>query len=414
MLRSKPVSLLANLIVVTTLFLLGMSSCTTIDIGIEQTATPNLQLTKFTGSLITQNSILATRIAEPTRTPSRPVPPPSTLTPSPTLPAPLFSNLQFSPGPDENLARQFYVEGTVRVFAIWDYSGMREGMVVRRAWTRDDEEWIVREEEWPYSRYGSTGTVRDIFVFEDETGLLKGEYTLTLSIDGVVQSLDSGTIGPISNSFWIFEPEVTYPIASPDKSHTAYVRSGSVLAVEYPDGEFRELDQLQEIASLAWFPDGNNLLYVERDRSKQLEPENDEGITHRLFIINIDSQEKNMLGTVGEDFHSPIISPTGEYISVLYGSQSREGCNGSPGLAIIELDTELRRQAVYPLSSFSGLEYPDNNPSTIILSPTNQLRQWRNAAQIQVNLEWLCKPAGKNPDGQYLLDIPNRTAEFKE
>lgn len=395
------------------LFLLTISSCSTIEIGIEQTATPNLQLTEFTRSLATQNANLATRIASPTRTPSLIDSHPSTLTPSPTLPAPLFSNLRFSPEPDQDLARQFYVEGTARVFAIWDYSDMREGMVVRRAWTRDNIEWIVREEPWPYSRYGSSGTVRDIYVFEDETGLTQGEYSLTLSIDGVVQSLESKPDLPISNTFWIVESQVNSPLASPDKSHTAYVRSGNILNVEYPNGEFQALGQVQEIATLAWFPDGINLLFVERDRSNQVEPDSDIGVTHRLFIINIDSLEKFIIGTVGENFHSPIISPTGEYISVLSGSQSQDACNGSPELAIIELDLELRRQAVYPLSVFSDLEFPNSNPSTIILSPINQTRRWQNATQLLVGLQWLCKPAGRNPDGLYLLDIPSKSTEAK-
>lgn len=414
MFRSKSLSLLITVIVLVSSLFLAISACTTLEFGIEQTATPNLQLTEFTGSLATQNVLLATRIAAPTRTPSQSESHLSTLTPSPTLSPPLFTNLRFSPEPDENLARQFYVEGTTRVFAIWDYSGMREGMVVRRAWTRDNEEWIVREEPWPYNKYGSAGTVRDIFVFEEESGLTRGEYSLTLSIDGVVQSLDTEPDQPISNAFWIVAPEVTYPLASPDKSHTAYVRSGNVLVIEYPNGEFRELDQVQEIAALVWFPDGINLLYVERDRNNQIEPDNDAGVTHRLFIINIDSLEKNIIGTIGENFHSPVISPNGEYISVLSGSQSREACIGSPGLAIIELDQELRRQAVIPLSAFSGLEFPDDNPSTIILSAANPTRQWQNATQLLVELQWICKPAGQNPDGLYLLDIPNKSAEKKD
>ena len=414
MFRHKSLSLLLTIIVLVSSFFLAISACTTLEIGVEQTATPNLQLTEFTGSLATQNVILATRIAIPTQTPSEPDARPSSLTPSPTLPDPLFTNLRFSAEPDENMARQFYVEGIARVFAIWDFSGMREGMVVRRAWTRDNEEWIVREEPWPYYRYGSAGTVRDIYVFEEESGLSQGEYSLTLSIDGVVQSLQEEPDVPISSTFWIFAPEITTPLASPDKSHTAYVRSGSVLVIEYPNGEFRELDQVQEIAAVAWFPDGINLLYVERDRTNQVEPESDSGITHRLFIINIDSLEKNIIGTVGENFHSPIISPSGEYISVLSGSQSREACNGSPGLAIIELDQELRRQAVFPLSAFSGVEFPDDNPSTIILSSTSQTRQWQNATQLLVELQWICKPASGNPDGLYLLDIPSKSAESKD
>jgi hypothetical protein len=83
-------------------------------------------------------------------------------------------------------------------------------------------------------------------------------------------------------------------------------------------------------------------------------------------------------------------------------------------LAILELDSDLRRQAVYFVNSFTGVDVPNNDPSTIILSAENQARFWENDTNLVVNLEWLCKPTGQNPDGLYRLNLTNLTAERKD
>jgi hypothetical protein len=405
---------LTILLVAFVLIIMAGSSCSTLEIGIEQTSTPNIQLTEFTSSLATQNVIMATRISEPTATISTGLSSQPVARPSPTQPTAAFTNLQFAPEPDETLARRFYVEGTPRVFALWDYTGMQEGMLVRREWKRNNEDWIVREEPWAFNRYGSEGTVRDIYVFEDQVGLETGEYTLSLYINNIAQELYLGTESKSLTSFWVVESDIAAPVASPDKSHTAFVRFGGNLLIEYPNGDIHEIAQGQEIAAMAWFPDGVNLLYVERDRSKQLVNAQDEGITHKMFIIDIHTQEQRIIGAAGENFHSPIISPTGEYVSFFYGNHVIDGCTGSPGLAILELDSDLRRQAVYFVNSFTGVDVPNNDPSTIILSTENQARFWENDTNLVVNLEWLCKPTGQNPDGLYRLNLTNLTAERKD
>jgi hypothetical protein len=405
---------LAIFVVAFVQFLLGASSCSTVEMGVERTNTPNIQLTEFTSSLIMQNAILATRIAIPT------LPTTSSITPqvppqaSPTTPPAAFTNLRFAPEPDETITRQFYGEGTPRIFALWDYTGMQEGMSVRREWKWNSEDWIIREESWAFARYGSEGTVRDIYVFEDQIGLEPGEYTLSLYIDGVAQDLGPRSESKNQPTFWVIESDIAAPVVSPDKSHSAFVRFGGNLLIEYPDGEIREMAQVQEIAAIAWFPDSTNLLYVERDRSKQLEATRDTGITHRMFIIDIDTQEQKIIGTAGENFHTPLISPTGEYVSVLFGNQRQEGCTGSPSLAILEVDSDLRRQAVHLVSSFTGVDFPNENPATIIISEENQTRVWENDTQLLANLEWLCKPTNQNPDGLYVFDLSNQTAERKD
>jgi hypothetical protein len=389
------------------------SSCGTVEIGIEKTSTPNIQLTEFTSFLATENANMATRIASPAliTTDSTNSPVPSQTSPTP-IPA-AFVNLHFSPLPDESHARQFYTEGTPRIFALWDYRGMQEGMLVRREWKRDNEDWIIQEEPWAYSKYGNQGTVSDIFVFDNQDGLEAGEYSLSLYIDGVAQNFEQASSSINQSSFWIFKSEINAPLASPDKSHSAFVRFGGNLFIEYPDGDILEIAQIQEVSALEWFPDGTNLLYVERDRSKQIEPSQDTGIIHRMYIIDVETLDQNILGTAGENFHSPLISPTGEYISVLLGDHHQDGCTGSPSLAILELDTDLRRRAVYLVSSFTGLDFPNDNPSAII-SEESQTRRWENDNQLLVYLKWLCKPSNQSLDGLYLFDLSNKTAILKD
>jgi hypothetical protein len=133
-----------------------------------------------------------------------------------------------------------------------------------------------------------------------------------------------------------------------------------------------------------------------------------------MFIVDIDLQEQKIVGAAGENFHSPIISPTGEYISVLSGNHLIEGCTGSPGLAVLGLDSDLRRQVVYLVSSFSGEDFQNDDPSTIILSAENETRFWENDNLLVANLEWLCKPTNQNPDGHYIFNLSNQTVERKD
>jgi hypothetical protein len=397
------------------IFAISVSSCTVLEVGIERTPTPNLVLTAFSGTLEAENVLLATRIANVssqftiTQTPlnSRP-----TLTPSPTLPPPAFSSLRFAPQPDDSLARDFYVAGIPQIFALWDYSGMREGMLIKRVWKRNDVVWIEREEPWAFSRYGRQGTVRDIYIFDDEVGIESGSYSLSLYIDGVLQDLSSTNGTQSEKVIHVFESDVAVPVTSPDKSHTAFVQFGGQLLMEEPDGRVWEIAQAQEIASLAWFPDGRYLLYNERDRSNQIQPDEDTGITHRMYLVDLDTGEQTILGTSGENFHSPMISPDGVFISVLSGNTQRDGCIGSPNLAFIELDTELRRHSIHSLSDFSGLEFYNNNSLSVIPRLSGE-RNWESDTKFSVVLEWVCKPPGKELDGLYVLDLSQMTAEVK-
>ena len=60
---------------------------------------------------------------------------------------------------------------------------------MRRVWTKNGVEWLVRESAWEVGNYGSTGTIRDVSVFDFEGSRLEpGSYQLTLYLNGIRQA----------------------------------------------------------------------------------------------------------------------------------------------------------------------------------------------------------------------------------
>jgi hypothetical protein len=403
------------------LLLISAAACTTLQTGIERTPSPNYSLTATISSLEAGNALLKTEIAraiQNRRTPTPNLTPVTTAIPRTLVPpAPRFTSLRFSPQPDSEDSRRFYVAGVPRICAIWDYSNMRDGLTIRRVWYLNGQEWILRDEPWDYAKYGSTGTIQDVCIFDENTGLQAGQYDLALLINGVPQDIGEGPSFQDRQTFWIFNPEVTSPVASQDGSRTAFVRAGSRLVVDFPTGVEREMVIAQEISSLNWFPDNRSLLYTERDRSRQTDPNEDIGITHKLWILDTETGERRLISTAGENFHNPQISPDGRYIAVLSGATFTNGCSSSPTLAIIQLDSEMNRRAVFRLSDFSGLPAvigsSTGGPASNIF-PTNPKSpgKWEDSHQLVTGLWWSCLNQENTPDGLYLLNLVNMEAGF--
>lgn len=395
---------------------LASIACVTLEAGIERTPTPNIHLTGTVKALGTANANLATQIAAPTATP-RPGAP--TFSPSPSSspvgtlePVPVFTSLRFSTSNDVAVSDRFYPAGVNRIYAVWDYANMREGMSVQRIWTLNGAVYANRKETWDYARYGSDGTVRDVSIFDENIGIQAGEYTLDLYINGVLQDMGNDPYNQEISHFWVFPPEVRDPVASPNKTYTAFVRSAGQLVVEDPNGNTRELAVTQEISSLLWFPDERHILYEDRDRNAQIRPDQDWGISHKLWILDIVTGEQHVIGTTGEDFHSPVISPTGRFIAVLAGDTFQNNCLASPSLSIIELDSELRRQAVFTIKDFTGL--PEGQPNTYGIYPIigSAPGRWEDDDRLISGLYWICVAANNRPpDGMYLLNLTQMRAE---
>jgi hypothetical protein len=403
------------------LLILGSTACTTLQAGIERTPTPDLSLTASVSALQRDNARQKTEIAQSQHTVQTAAPSPTLTTTeilyTPVAPAPRFSTMRFSPQPDSVDPRRFYVAGIPRICSIWDYANMHAGLTVRRIWYLNGQEWIQRDEPWDFTRYGAAGTIQDICIFDENTGLQTGQYDLALLINGAPQDVGEGASFQDRATFWIFNPDVNGPVNSPDKTRVASVRAGSRLVVQDQTGVERELVIAQEISSLDWFPDNRSLLYTERDRSKQTSPNQDLGIAHKLWVLDTETGERHLISATGENFHNPQISPDGSYIAVLSGATYIDSCNYSPTLAIIKLDSGLKRLAVFRLSDFSGLPAVTgsnaNTPASNIF-PTNPKipGKWEDNQKFVTGLWWSCLKQENSPDGLYLLNLANMEAGF--
>lgn len=406
-----------TLFCLTSLAVFVSAACATFQVGIVSTPQPNLGLTATVQALKTANAGLAEILAQPlpTGTPTladlQPTSENSAPTFTPTPSAPRFSTLRFATSPNAPVTRRFYVAGTPRVYAIWDYANMSEGMVVRREWLRDGQSWIVREDLWDMEKYGTNGTIRDVAIFDDNIGLQAGEYSLILSIDGVVQNVSDNIFVQEKGVFWVFAPDVRGPITSPDGNRTAYVRNGGKLLIQFSDARLREMALVDEISTVAWFPDSRHLLYAERDRTEQVAPTEDWGITHKLWILDVDTGERLLTSTSGENFHNPMISPSGRYIAALAGSTFNDRCFSSPTLVIIELNEEMRRSAVHTIEDFEGIPSLGSDSAGAFPSDHTSPGTWESGDRLLTGLWWLCLTTDAIPNGMYLLDVSSLNAE---
>jgi len=356
--------------------------------------------------------MLATELAKPTEIISTPTltRPSQTPTSTNTPAVPGFSSLRFSTQADGIKTQKFFVAGTPRIYALWDYSNILPGMTVRRVWSRDGIEWIRREEPWDYEKYGANGTIRDISIFDEETGLESGKYSLSLYLFGENKNLPENQALQETNSIRIFPPDISTPISSPDKSHTAYINLGGRLTIEDPQGEMNELVVTQEISDLAWFPDNQHLIYADRDRTNQVNESSDIGITHKLWILDIVTGNRILVSSAEDNFHTPVVSPDGKMVAVLTGSSMREACQASPTLSILELDNNFRVRKTYTIDDFTGLTVDTQSGGMIVPHNPQSPGDWQRNNQLVVPLTWTCVDQQNAPDGLYLLDFTTMNA----
>ncbi len=338
------------------------------------------------------------------------IPTPGTETPKPSF----CSDIRFSTKPNASVAQQVFPSGTNQIFAMWDYANMREGLDFRAEWSYFDPQTgkaaliQVREEKWDYSRYGATGTISDEALSYFDDGLEPGWYSLSLYIEGK-QSWNSQC--PYNIEFVVVETADIKPLESPDGTLLAIVEKPGVLIIQGPSGKHRELIVTDEISSLAWFPDGRHLVYSERDRTGQIMHAGTAGIREALWVIDIQTGEKNLVGTADEVLHTPHISPSGRYIALLTGTNWFDACFVDLSVVVIEMNGKLDRIGTFDLSDFTGLPKGSEDTSIypIDLEDIPIPGRWQSSNQLIVGLGWTCMPS--DPDGIYLLDLASLNAE---
>lgn len=322
--------------------------------------------------------------------------PAPTFTPIPILPA-RFSNARFTGDPNTNNYQNIFPAKIKRIYAVWDYQNMREGLTIRRDWYRNGVLWITREEPWDFARYGANGTITDISIYDLNTGLESGDYHFELFIDAQPQPIGDGVTWP---SFTISQSETALQATSPNGLWWAYVDDPRKLLLMDHDRNTREVFSGKEIASLTWLPDSKHFLFIDRDRSQQQGASN-VGVRDDLWIVNVDTGETNLLHKGNTGLFSPFaISPNGQYVAGIEGSGYGDGCGADARVVIFELNTNFKTAKHFGQNDFAGLPRVAEENSIFPIAAG----EWQNNTQIKVPLTFACSP-DPNLEGSYLFDL---------
>lgn len=330
---------------------------------------------------------------------------PVTFQPTPTLPVatdepsptdapaggdgPVFTGpIRFTTDPNNPGAQRSFPADVQEIWAVWDYSGMSDGDLIRRVWYLNGQPWLAREEAWNFARYGASGTVRDISIYDYETpgGLQAGEYRVQLFINGVEQiPLDATDQVAFSIGAGGAEDDVAFP--SPDLSRTAILQPSGTLLLSDSDGSTRPLAQAGEITDVEWFPDGQHLLYVTFDggNGSPLDRMWD------MWVVNVDTGQAWQINQPDERLHDPAIVPQGDVIAVVAGTNYGDAGLIDRQLAFVFLTLDLQRSAVVYAAEFQGI--PDDSAGSVHPIPTDDLPlpgEWVSIAEFHaiMNNTW--------------------------
>jgi Tol biopolymer transport system component len=319
--------------------------------------------------------------------------------------------IYFATSPKMADSRAIFPYGTPEIFAIWPYSNMLEGLTIRREWYLNGELWLVREEPWNYAGYGAEGILTDISIYDFDQGLEPGRYQLRLYIDGQEQQLGLGE----QFSSAIFEISTAIeipPQVSPDYSQMAIVEPpGTLILQDVETQEKRTLLTVEEISSLAWYPNGKYILYSMRDRSDEQINSSSPRPGDELWVVNLETGEnypfQDQFGQpTGKGLHHPYVSPDGFYVAVIEGSGWADACFVDSNLWVKEIGFSGDRLQ----ETFS--HYPKYEIVPSVGDGEMYVKGiigWDSATLLIIELGWNCTT--KNLDGIYLLDMATLTAE---
>jgi Tol biopolymer transport system component len=320
--------------------------------------------------------------------------------------------IYFAASPEMAGSRSVFPFRTSEICVIWPYRNMRSGLTVRREWYLDGDLWLDVEELWDYAKYGIEGILTDVSIYDFEKGLEPGRYQLRLYIDGREQQLGLGEEFS-SASFEISAPIEISPHVSPDYSQMAIVEPPGTLIIQ--DVETQERNALltvEEISSLAWYPDGEHILYSVRDRSGQQPMSEPFRFSDALWVLNLETGEtypfQDQFGqNQGEGLHHPYVSPDGLYIAAFEGSGWADACFVASKLWVKEVAFEGRRlQEVFSHSEYSFAINPAPGHGEMYLK---RIIGWDSPTLLKVELGWNCTT--ENLDGIYTLNMSTMTAE---
>lgn len=319
---------------------------------------------------------------------------PASKTPTSVLPAAQFSNARFTVDVSQNIYQSIFPARTRSVYAVWDYQNMRAGMMIRRDWYYNDMLWITREEPWDFSKYGANGSVHDISVYDLDRGLESGKYRLEMYID-----MQPQPIGEVTwPEFTIVAQESDSQLISPNGQWVAEVNDPRILSIRDKDNKIRQLFNGNEITNLTWLPDNRHILFVDRDRSQQVDGLK-VGIRDDLWIVKVVSGEPHLLYKNTTLFGKLVLSPNVHYIASIEGSGLGDACAMDKRLIFIELSSDYQFVKIVQQSQFIGISViPD-----VVVYPA-EMGVWKNDSKFDVTLAGTCN-ADQSLFGDYLFDL---------
>lgn len=321
---------------------------------------------------------------------------------------PVFYNASVSLDQSGVPARIAFPTGTKQVFATWHYQNMHVGLTIKREWSLNGEPWLVREEPWNFEKYGAAGVMPDISIYDFDAGLPEGLYQLKVYINNVVQPIGINTPGG-PETFMIFEilrEEVTTDVLAPNSQWSASVSFGNRLVIRDAMGAPTEIFVGREITYVAWLPDSQHVLFVERDRSGQV-ANLLVGVHDELWIADVLSREvvslyksETTLGSTGGLYPSP----NGKYIAGIAGSGFGDACFLDSQVIFFEMTDDYKSVMVIKQEQFSGIPRGADK----IVYPV-AVGTWESNMQYRVPLNGTC---GTDPSlmGLYLFDLPSLKA----
>lgn len=327
-------------------------------------------------------------------------------TPVPPFTDPIFMNARTSSSPDESNVRASFPAGTKAVYAIWDYQNMRPGLMVRREWYWNNQLWLRREEAWDFTKYGANGTIHDISIYDNETGLNSGLYQLRLFIDNDQQPI--GSESPIQPwiTFEIGADQARAGYASPDFQWGVTVYGEKRIELQDRNGNSKEIYTAREVPYVSWFHDSKHFLFVDRDRSNQ-KLGTTIGIRDALWLVDVPGGTARMIYQSDTSFGGrggPVASPDGKYIATVRGSGFADACTVDSNLVFFQLTNNFDVFGVIQQDAFAG--WPVFSQSSVY--PVED-GYWENPTTYHVVLDGTCN-ADKGKLGAFTFDVVNRTA----
>ena len=325
---------------------------------------------------------------------------------TPTTSDPVFFGAYTTLDQAATLGQSSFPAGTKQVFAIMMYQNMRAGLTIRREWYLDGKIWLTREEPWDYAKYGISGNMQDVSIYDTEVGLDSGAYQLRVYIDNVQQPIGSD-MATLNYLNFVIQPYEAYTgIVSPDFQWTAEIYGGKRIVIRDVNGSPKDLYTGREIPYLTWFANSRELLFVDRDRSGQ-QAGTSIGVRDNLWIADVQTGDYHLLYasyTAFSGSNGLVLSTYERYIVSLEGSGYGDACMVDSRFIFFELANDRQSVTVMRQDQFTGL--PTSSDGMVYPLEDGA---WEADNLFHVTLDGTCG-IDRAQLGQYVFNISAETA----